>query len=114
MGRHRIARSQICNRNYLLFLKRKKNIFGVKMSAESQITALGISLPDAPKPGGVYAPALIVGDMFPGWRGAASSRERLVWRLDQRLELKLQEELDCMFWPAWRSTWAALIGWRGS
>ena len=51
--RHRIARSQICNRNYLLFLKRKKNIFGVKMSAESQITALGISLPDAPKPGGV-------------------------------------------------------------
>merc|ERR1711962_1033755 len=35
-----------------------------KMSAESQITALGISLPDAPKPGGVYAPALIVGDMI--------------------------------------------------
>merc|ERR1712013_895582 len=62
--RHRIARSQICNRNYLLFLKKKKNIFGVKMSAESQITALGISLPDAPKPGGVYAPALIVGDMI--------------------------------------------------
>merc|ERR1712088_1298591 len=34
------------------------------MSAESQITALGLSLPDAPKPGGVYAPALIVGDMI--------------------------------------------------
>jgi len=34
------------------------------MSAESQLAALGINLPAAPKPGGVYAPALIVGDMI--------------------------------------------------
>ena len=33
------------------------------MSAEAKVTELGLELPPAPKPMGVYKPALVVGDM---------------------------------------------------
>lgn len=34
------------------------------MSVEAKLESLGVQLPSPPQPGGVYAPALIVGDMI--------------------------------------------------